>query len=300
MTIDEMITELSGLNTMFNYGPMWENLKNTGAISKLVTAGMVLLFIVTCIAMFMNMMPLSSREGREKGILAVNMPLFFKAFILGLFVLFYPMFCDTILGMFGAFTDMFFKQSLVQFQGDFHYLIASISSQSDAKTPFFFPTIKTNMEVFLFAVSLNLLIILFYVMILFCPGLIIVGLAAGPILIPFSLYSKEIGLKWALFLLAAGLMPAFVGMGIQIINMMGFINVITSSGLEGKMIQVIYMALTVAVFITTIPAVVANLFGVTPLKSLSLIMGLLSICCGMVSTSMTIIAQTFFFRKRKK
>jgi hypothetical protein len=136
-------------------------------------------------------------------------------------------------------------------------------------------------------------------MIVYCPAFVIIGLLAGPMLIPISLYSKSVGLKWLLFLVAAGLFPAFVGIGLQIINDGGYVAALATSNLEGKMIQAIFLATTIFVFITTIPATVATLFGARPLASFSMVMGFLTICAGMFTTSLSTLAQVMLPKKKR-
>jgi hypothetical protein len=295
-----MITQLNGLNTLINYSPLWQNMDDSGVIDKLISAGMIMLFGVTCIVMLMNMKTLWSREGREKGVLEVNTQLFVQAIILGFLILFYKEFCDVILKIFSAFSDMFFKESVQKFRVDFRYLIATISGQSDAQTPLFFPSLKTSIEVFLFSVSLNFLIILFYVMILFCPAFLIIILAAGPVLIPIGLYSKNVLFRWFMFLLAAGLFPAFVGLGIQIINSMGYISEMAITNTEGKLIKSLFLTVQTAIFITAIPAVVAELFGARPMAVFSAVMSLMTFSIGLFSTSLNTVAQILISRQKRK
>lgn len=305
MTIDQMILELTGLNSMFNYGHMWVNLKENGTIGSLVSAGLIMTFGVTCICMFINVKNMYSVEGKEKGIFALNSPLFVKALVMAMFVAFYVLFSDTVLSIFSAFTDMFFKKNLIQFQSDFKYLIASISSQNDAQTPFYFPSMNVTLEVFIFSVSLTFVIVLFYIIFLFSPAFIIIGLALGPVIVPVSLYSNKIGIKWVLYLLAAGLLPMFVGIGLEIINSMGYLKLIAVSGLEGKLIQSIYLSTCIIIFTSAIPSTVAFLFGVSPLATISAVPAFLSMCIGLVSVSTNITVNMLLqiasrFKKGKK
>jgi hypothetical protein len=300
LTTDEMIRELYGLTTVFNYKPIWDGMIESGVTGGLVSAGMIMIFGVTCIGMLTNMRALVTNEGKRKGVLEVNMRLFVKAIVMGFTVLFYIPLCDIFLSIFGAFNDLFFSRSIQTFRGDFHYLIASISGQSDAQTPLFFPSLKASIEVFLFSASINFLVILFYIVILFCPAFMVIALASGPVLIPLGLYSTDILLKWGLFILAAGFLPAFVGLGIQIINTMDYLPAMALSGIEGKLIQTIFLATGVAVYTSAIPATVAHLFGARPIAAFSVVSGFLSLCTCMFSTSLNTIAQVFFFRNRKR
>jgi len=300
LTSDEMIGELFGLNTVFNYGPIWERMKESGVMGSLITAGIILTFATTCIGMLLNSKVLWSDEGRNRGILEVNIPLFAKTVVLGFLLLFYGTFSEILLNLLSTLSDFLFRGSLQIFRADFHYLIASISGQSDAQTPLFFPSLKASIEVFLFSVSLNLLIILFYVIILFSPAFMIIALVAGPVLIPMGIVSRDILSKWGLFLLAAGLLPAFTGLGIQIINTMDYLPAMAESSLDGKLIQTIFLAVTVVVFTTAIPATVAHLFGARPIAAFTTVLGFMSLCTGMFSTSFNTIIQVFFFRNRKK
>jgi hypothetical protein len=118
-------------------------------------------------------------------------------------------------------------------------------------------------------------------------------------LVPISLYSKTVGLKWLFFLLAAGLLPAFVGIGLQIINDGGYVTALATSNLEGKMIQAIFLATSIFVFITAIPATVAQLFGVGPLASLSIVMGLMTAGIGMFSSGLSLIAKVLLPKKKR-
>jgi hypothetical protein len=301
MTTDQMISELSGLSTLFNYGPLWEQIKNSGVTGALVQGGLLMTFGVMMISLFLNMKDsIYGNSGYgHKNILSINAPIFIKAFITALFILYYVIFCDQILLMFSAFSDMFFKKSLLQFQANLHFLLASISAQTDSQTATFFPNMKASLEIFLFSVSLDFVIVLFYIMIVYCPAFVIIGLLAGPMLIPISLYSKSVGLKWLLFLVAAGLFPAFVGIGLQIINDGGYVAALATSNLEGKMIQAIFLATTIFIFITTIPATVATLFGARPLASFSMVMGFLTICAGMFTTSLSTLAQVMLPKKKR-
>jgi hypothetical protein len=301
MTTDQMITELSGLSTLFDYGPIWQQIKDNGVAGTLVQGGLVMTFGVMMISLFLTMKDsIYGNQGYgDKNILSINAPVFVKAFITALFILYYIMFCDQILSVFSAFTNMFFKNTLLQFQANLRFLLASISAQTDSQTATFFPNMKASLEVFLYSVSLNLVIVLFYIMIVFSPALVIMGLMAGPMLVPISLYSKTVGLKWLFFLLAAGLLPAFVGIGLQIINDGGYVTALATSNLEGKMIQAIFLATSIFVFITAIPATVAQLFGVGPLASLSIVMGLMTAGIGMFSSGLSLIAKVLLPKKKR-
>lgn len=296
-----MITELSGLSTLFDYGPIWQQIKDNGVAGTLVQGGLVMTFGVMMISLFLTMKDsIYGNQGYgDKNILSINAPVFVKAFITALFILYYIMFCDQILSVFSAFTNMFFKNTLLQFQANLRFLLASISAQTDSQTATFFPNMKASLEVFLYSVSLNLVIVLFYIMIVFSPALVIMGLMAGPMLVPISLYSKTVGLKWLFFLLAAGLLPAFVGIGLQIINDGGYVTALATSNLEGKMIQAIFLATSIFVFITAIPATVAQLFGVGPLASLSIVMGLMTAGIGMFSSGLSLIAKVLLPKKKR-
>jgi hypothetical protein len=194
---------------------------------------------------------------------------------------------------------MFFKNSLLEFQANLHFLLASISAQTDTQTATFFPNMKASLEVFIFSVSLNLVIVLFYLMSVFSPAFVLFGLLAGPMLVPISVYSKEIGIKWILFLIADGLLPAFVGIGIQILNDGGYVAALAASNIEGKMIQAIFLATSIFVFITAIPATIAQLFGARPLAWFSFVMGFLSLCVGMFSSGMSTLVQVMLFKKKR-
>lgn len=257
---------------------------------------MIALFFNT----FQNYRPKSNESGNYNyGIITFNAPIFVKAFITALFILYYIIFCDQILSVFSAFTNMFFKNTLLQFQANLHFLLASISAQTNSQTATFFPNMKASIEVFIYSVSLNIVIVLFYIMIVYCPALVILGLMAGPMLLPISLYSKSVGLKWLLFLVASGLFPAFVGIGLEIINDGGYVTALATSNLGGKMEQAIFLATSIFVFITAIPATIAQLFGVRPLASLSMIMGLMTLCVGMFSSGLSVIAKGILPKKKR-
>lgn len=301
MTIDQLLTELSGLSTLFNYIPLWQNVRDSGVIRILYMGGLIMTFGVMMIAFFINMKDsiYGNMQNGDRNIISINSPVFIKAFITAIFLTYYILFCDQILSVFSAFTDLFFKNSLLQFQANLHFLLSSISSQTNTQTAAFFPNLKASLEVFLFSVSLNLVIVLFYIMIVYAPAFVIVCLLAGPMLIPIALYSKSVGLRWLMFLIAAGLFPAFVGIGIQILNDSGYVVALATSNLEGKMIQSIFLATSIFVFITAIPAAVAQLFGARPLASFSMVMGFLSLCVGMFTSGLSTIAQIMLIRKKR-
>jgi hypothetical protein len=301
MTTDQMITELSGLSTLFDYAPIWQQIKDNGVAGALVQGGLLMTFGVMMISLFLNMKDsiYGNIGSGDKNILSINAPIFIKAFIAALFILYYIIFCDQILSVFASFTNMFFKNALLQFQANLHFLLASISAQTNSQTATFFPNMKASLEVFIFSVSLNIVIVLFYIMIVYCPALVILGLMAGPMLIPISLYSRSVGLKWLFFLIGAGLFPAFVGIGLQIINDGGYVTALATSNLEGKMEQSIFLATSIFVFVTAIPATVAQLFGVRPLASLSMIMGLMTLCVGMFSSGLSVIAKGILPKKKR-
>lgn len=300
LTIDDIITKLSGINSLIDYKPIWTRLNECGVMGELVTAGMSILFIAMCIKLLTNTPDLFTKEGRIKGVLEINTSVFVKTLIFGFLILFYKEFCDVILGIFSAFSDKFFSQSLNQFKADFHYMMATIAGQSDTATPVFFPKLDATIEVFLFSVCLNFLIILFYTMLMFTPALLVLALTAGPILIPIGLYSRNVLKTWAMFLVGTGLFATFVGIGIMIINSMGFLQEMAETNLSGKMVQSIFLTTEIAVFLMAIPSTVAHLFGARPLATFSAVMGLLTFTTGMFSTSLSTISNLLLKEKRKK
>jgi hypothetical protein len=154
------------------------------------------------------------------------------------------------------------------------------------------------MDILLLGLSVNIVIALFFALISYPAMFLVMGLAAGPVLAPFSLFSPFAGIleKWAKFLAAAGLFTFFTGIALRVLVDTSLFAAFAELGFSGSLLPAL-VSITVAIaFMVAVPIIVAFIFGIRSLNVLSVVFGGLAALFGLFP----IFAKVLFMLRSQK